>query len=117
LLYTYTSAAATNGSAFAGLSANTPFYNLTLALAMLCGRFLVYRRVVRCEKKVPVSAGTFPTDVMQIRLFLNIAPSVVNAAARIRNHICSNVIHGQQFYRQTLLRKSVNDDELCDPIV
>jgi hypothetical protein len=41
LLYTYTSAAATNGSAFTGSYANTPFYNLTLALAMLCGRFLV----------------------------------------------------------------------------
>ena len=41
MLYTYTSAAATNGSAFTGSYANTPFYNLTLALAMLCGRFLV----------------------------------------------------------------------------
>ena len=41
LLYAYTSAAATNGSAFAGLSANTIFFNLTLSLAMLCGRFLV----------------------------------------------------------------------------
>ena len=41
LLYAYTSTAATNGSAFAGLSANTIFFNLTLALAMLCGRFLV----------------------------------------------------------------------------
>ena len=41
LIYAYTSAAATNGSAFAGLNANTPFYNLSLAAAMLCGRFLV----------------------------------------------------------------------------
>ena len=41
ILYAYTSAAVTNGSAFAGLSANTPFYNLTLALAMFIGRFLV----------------------------------------------------------------------------
>ena len=41
LLYAYSSAAATNGSAFAGLNANTIFFNLTLALAMLCGRFLV----------------------------------------------------------------------------
>ncbi len=41
ILYAYTSAAATNGSAFAGLSANTPFYNLTLALAMFAGRFFV----------------------------------------------------------------------------
>ena len=41
LLYAYTSGAATNGSAFAGLSANTPFYNLTLAAAMFAGRFIV----------------------------------------------------------------------------
>ena len=41
MLYAYTSGAATNGSAFAGLSANTPFYNLTLAAAMFAGRFLV----------------------------------------------------------------------------
>jgi hypothetical protein len=47
---------------------------------------------------------------------LNIAPRVLNAAARIRNHICSNVIDTQQFYRRTLIRKMVND-ELCDPIV
>jgi len=40
-LYAYTSGAATNGSAFAGLSANTPFYNLTLAAAMFAGRFIV----------------------------------------------------------------------------
>jgi K+-transporting ATPase ATPase A chain len=69
LLYTYTSAAGTNGSAFIGSYANTPFYNLTLALAMLCGRFLVFRfllspgRSLR-KKTVPVSAGTFPTDGM-----------------------------------------------------
>jgi K+-transporting ATPase ATPase A chain len=41
MLYAYTSGAATNGSAFAGLSANTPFYHLTLAAAMFAGRFLV----------------------------------------------------------------------------
>jgi K+-transporting ATPase ATPase A chain len=41
ILYAYTSAAATNGSAFAGLSSNSPFYNLTLALAMFVGRFVV----------------------------------------------------------------------------
>jgi K+-transporting ATPase ATPase A chain len=41
ILYGFTSAAATNGSAFAGLAANTPFYNVTLALAMFAGRYLV----------------------------------------------------------------------------
>lgn len=67
LLYAFTSAAATNGSAFAGLSANTFFFNMTLALAMLCGRFLVIIPVLAIagslamKVKVPVSAGTLPT--------------------------------------------------------
>jgi potassium-transporting ATPase potassium-binding subunit len=68
LLYAYTSASATNGSAFAGLNANTPFYNLTLALAMFAGRFLVIVPVLSIagtltakQRSVVASAGTFPT--------------------------------------------------------
>ena len=67
-LYAFTSATGNNGSAFAGLSANTPFYNTTLGLAMFIGRFLmivpmlaIAGSLVR-KKVVPVSAGTFPTD-------------------------------------------------------
>ncbi|MDB5036258.1 MAG: potassium-transporting ATPase subunit KdpA [Chlorobi bacterium] len=67
ILYAYVSATANNGSAFAGLSANTPFYNLTIGLAMLIGRFLfiipamaVAGSLVR-KKVVPPSPGTFPT--------------------------------------------------------
>jgi potassium-transporting ATPase potassium-binding subunit len=67
-LYAYDSATGNNGSAFAGLSANTPFWNTTLGLAMVIGRFLmavpmlaVAGSLVR-KKIVPVSAGTFPTD-------------------------------------------------------
>jgi potassium-transporting ATPase potassium-binding subunit len=68
ILYAYTSAAATNGSAFAGLNANSPFYNLTLALAMYVGRFLVIVPVLAIagslasQQIVPRSAGTLPTD-------------------------------------------------------
>jgi potassium-transporting ATPase potassium-binding subunit len=68
ILYAYTSAAATNGSAFAGLNANTPFYNLTLALAMLVGRFFVMVPVLAIagslavKEIVPRSAGTLATD-------------------------------------------------------
>jgi K+-transporting ATPase ATPase A chain len=68
MLYAYTSGAATNGSAFAGLSANTPFYNLTLAVAMFAGRFLVIVPVLciagnlAAKRRVPVSLGTLPTD-------------------------------------------------------
>ncbi|MFJ6322954.1 MULTISPECIES: potassium-transporting ATPase subunit KdpA [unclassified Rhizobium] len=68
ILYAYSSAAANNGSAFAGLSANTPWYNITLGLVMLIGRFLVIVPALAIagslitKKTVPASAGTFPTD-------------------------------------------------------
>jgi K+-transporting ATPase ATPase A chain len=67
LLYAYTSGAATNGSAFAGLNANMPFYNLTLAAAMFIGRFLVIVPVLcvagtlAAKRLVPASSGTLPT--------------------------------------------------------
>jgi potassium-transporting ATPase potassium-binding subunit len=67
-LYAYTSATGNNGSAFAGLSANTPFWNSTLGLAMWTGRFmfavpmLAIAGSLAGKKIVPASAGTFPTD-------------------------------------------------------
>ena len=67
-LYAYTSATGNNGSAFAGLSANVPFWNVTLGIAMLVGRFLFVIPVLAvagslaAKKIVPVSGGTFPTD-------------------------------------------------------
>ncbi|MGO9232656.1 MAG: potassium-transporting ATPase subunit KdpA [Methylocella sp.] len=67
-LYAYTSATGNNGSAFAGLSANTPFYNTTLGFAMWIGRFffivpmLAIAGSLAGKKIVPASAGTFPTD-------------------------------------------------------
>ena len=68
ILDAYTSAAATNGSAFAGLNANSQFYNLSLALAMFVGRFLVIVPVLAiagslaAQPIVPRTAGTLPTD-------------------------------------------------------
>ncbi|MGA3310869.1 MAG: potassium-transporting ATPase subunit KdpA [Xanthobacteraceae bacterium] len=68
ILYAYTSAAATNGSAFAGLSTNSPFYNLTLALAMFIGRFLVIVPVLAvagslaAQRVIPRTTGSLPTD-------------------------------------------------------
>ncbi len=68
ILYAFTSAAATNGSAFAGLNANSQFYNLTLALAMFIGRFLVIVPVLAiagslaAQPIIPRSAGTLPTN-------------------------------------------------------
>src|SRR5215472_7892842 len=67
-LYAYVSATGNNGSAFAGLSANVPFWNTTLGLAMFIGRFLMIIPMLAIagslvkKKIVPVSAGTFPTD-------------------------------------------------------
>ncbi len=67
VLYAYTSAAANNGSAFGGLSANTPWYNITLGIGMLMGRFLVIIPALAlagslvAKKTAPASAGTLPT--------------------------------------------------------
>jgi len=67
IIYGYASAAANNGSAFAGLSANTNFYNLTLGAAMFLGRFVPALAVLAiagslaAKKTVPVSPGTLPT--------------------------------------------------------
>ena len=67
VLYSYTSGVGNNGSAFAGINANTPFFNTTIGLAMLAGRFLMLIPLLAAagslvrKKLVPVSAGTFPT--------------------------------------------------------
>ncbi len=67
VLYAYVSQDGNNGSAFAGLSANTPFYNLSGAIAMLVGRFwmiiptMAIASSLAAKKLVPASAGTFPT--------------------------------------------------------
>ena len=68
LLYAYSSAAGNNGSAFAGLNANTPWFNTTLGIAMALGRFAYVVPVmaiagsIAAKKKAPASSGTFPTD-------------------------------------------------------
>ncbi len=67
VLYAFSSAAANNGSALAGLNANTTFYNLTMALVMLIGRFIVIIPVLMiagslaAKKTTPLSPGTMPT--------------------------------------------------------
>lgn len=68
LLYSFASATGNNGSAMAGLTANTPIYNTMLGLAMLLGRFLVIIPMLAVagamarKKMIPASAGTLPTD-------------------------------------------------------
>jgi K+-transporting ATPase ATPase A chain len=68
MLYAFASQTNNNGSAFAGLSGNTPFYNLTGAMAMFFGRFLFIIPVLAIagglavKERVPAGVGTFPTD-------------------------------------------------------
>jgi K+-transporting ATPase ATPase A chain len=67
VLYAYTSQTGNNGSAFAGLTGNTFFYNLTGGMAMFVGRFFMIVPAMAIagslvtKKSVPPSAGTFPT--------------------------------------------------------
>jgi K+-transporting ATPase ATPase A chain len=67
VLYAFSSAGNNNGSAFAGLGANMPFYNITLGLVMLAARYwliipvLAIAGAVAAKKRVPASAGTLPT--------------------------------------------------------
>jgi K+-transporting ATPase ATPase A chain len=67
ILYAFTSAAGNNGSAFAGLNANTPWYNVTLGFVMLAGRFwmivpaLAIAGILSGKKRVPPGSGTLPT--------------------------------------------------------
>jgi K+-transporting ATPase ATPase A chain len=67
ILYTFTSAVANNGSAFAGVSANTPYYNGMLGVAMWIGRFFVIVPMLAiagglaAKKYTPETAGSFPT--------------------------------------------------------
>ncbi len=80
ILYAFTSGAGNNGSAFAGLNANTPFWNVTLAVTMLAGRFLMLIPALAIagsmvgKKVVPAGPGTFPTDGA---LFTGLLVSVV----------------------------------------
>jgi potassium-transporting ATPase potassium-binding subunit len=68
ILYAFSSGTGNNGSAFAGLTANTPWYNTTLGLAMLIGRFLMIVPIMAMagslaqKKLVPASTGTFPVS-------------------------------------------------------
>ncbi|HET6375327.1 MAG TPA: potassium-transporting ATPase subunit KdpA, partial [Methylocella sp.] len=79
-LYAFTSATGNNGSAFAGINANTPFYNTSLGLAMWIGRFLFIVPMLAVagslagKKTVTASSGTFPTDGV---LFVGLLTGVI----------------------------------------
>src|SRR3981081_4103173 len=85
ILYAFSSAGNNNGSAFAGLSANTPSYNTMLGLAMLFSRFwllvptLALAGALAAKKKVPVGAGTLPTHTPLFIVFLTGVVLIVGA--------------------------------------
>jgi K+-transporting ATPase ATPase A chain len=76
ILYAFSSAAGNNGSAFAGLSANTPFYNIVLGIIMLFGRYgiiipvLAIADSLAAKKSVPTTVGTLPTHTPLFVLLL-----------------------------------------------
>jgi K+-transporting ATPase ATPase A chain len=85
MLYAYCSATANNGSAFAGLTGNTPYYNLTLGVAMLIGRFMMIIPLLAMagslarKKLVPASAGTLATDSATFAFWLVAVVIVIGA--------------------------------------
>ena len=85
VLYAWSSAGNNNGSAFAGLSANVPFYNLLLGVAMLFSRYwlmvpvLAIAGSLAAKKSIPVSAGTLPTHTPLFALLLIITVLMVGA--------------------------------------
>ena len=85
ILYAYSSAAGNNGSAFAGLNANTPWYNVSLGITMLAGRFLMIVPALAIagalvgKKVVPASLGTFPTNGVLFTVLLVSVVIIVGA--------------------------------------
>ena len=85
ILYAFTSAAGNNGSAFAGLSANTHWYNLSLGFTMLIGRFLMMVPMIALagnlaqKKSVPPSPGTFPVNTGLFTVLLTGVVLIVGA--------------------------------------
>ena len=85
ILYAYSSAAGNNGSAFAGLTANTPFYNMTLAIAMLIGRFGVIIPMIAIaasmanKKTYALSSGAVRSDTITFTIFLAFTVLILGA--------------------------------------
>jgi K+-transporting ATPase ATPase A chain len=85
MLYAFTSAAGNNGSAFAGITTNTPWFNLTLGFSMLAGRFLMMVPVLALagnlahKKTVPPSPGTFPVNTALFTILLTGVILIVGA--------------------------------------
>jgi potassium-transporting ATPase potassium-binding subunit len=89
ILYAFASAANNNGSAFAGLSADTPFYNYALGICMFVGRFVCLLPVLAiagslaAKKNAPISSGTFPTNGLPFVILLLAIILIVGALTHL----------------------------------
>ena len=85
ILFAYASCFANNGQSFAGLSANTPFYNLTTSLAMMAGRFvlaipaLLFAALFARQRITPSSSGTLPTHSLTFGILLTACLTIMAA--------------------------------------
>ena len=106
VLYAFSSAGNNNGSAFAGLSANTPFYNLTLGLAMLVARYWVIIPILAvagslaAKRAVPVGPGTLPTHTPLFVVLLIAVVIVVGALTFIPALALGPVVEHLMLLRQ-----------------
>jgi K+-transporting ATPase ATPase A chain len=104
ILYAFSSASNNNGSAFAGLSANTPFYNTLLGLAMWMSRFWVMVPVLAiagslaAKKRVPTGAGTLPTNTPLFVALLAATVIVVGALAFFPALALGPIVEELQFH-------------------
>ena len=105
VLYAFTSAANNNGSAFAGLNANTPYYNLMLSVAIFFGRFgviipaLAIAGNLATKKKLPVTAGTMPTTGFLFIAILIGVIIIVGALTYVPALALGPIVEHLQLYR------------------
>jgi K+-transporting ATPase ATPase A chain len=104
ILYAFSSASGNNGSAFAGLSANTPFYNTALGIVMFFARYwiiipvLAFAGSVVVKKRVPVGAGTLPTHTLLFVLWLVGVVVVIGALTFIPALALGPIVEHLQLY-------------------
>ncbi len=103
ILFAYTSCFANNGQTFAGLSANSPFYNLTTALAMMVGRFglaipaLALAALFGRQRNTPATSGTLPTHSFMFALLLTACLIVMAAVSYLPSLALGPILERLQF--------------------
>ena len=103
ILFGYTSCFTNNGQMFAGLNANTPFYNLTTALAMMVGRFalaipaLAFAALFGRQRNTPSTAGTLPTHSFVFGLLLTACLTVMVGVSYLPSLVLGPILERLQF--------------------